>query len=363
MKTSISYSLIAAAMACGFANGQTTAYTTPVGYATLNIPAGSDTTVTPAFERPTLYQGAASGIAGNVVSATGLSAGALVSGAGSYLMVTSGPLVGQRFEITANTATDITVASSPSLQSLGFVSTNTFKAVPYWTLNTMFPEGAGVGTTDDVTNATSFVFGASTGFGTNQASTQSFIYCTGDVGNDLPAGWYNNDDVFAGALTEVQTRLDLSRMYTIRTSSATNLNVVVSGQVPNSSVVIPVLVDTSINDAYLGAPYSIDISLTDSGLQSAVQPADDVTNPLELVLVYNNDASGQNKATVGAYFYCSGDVGNDLPAGWYNNDDVFAGPVPAIDKQIKAGRCIVIRKAPYSSAGSVPWTAPVPYSL
>ena len=36
----LSYSLIAAALACGFANAQTTAYTTPVGYETLTLKAG-----------------------------------------------------------------------------------------------------------------------------------------------------------------------------------------------------------------------------------------------------------------------------------------------------------------------------------
>ena len=45
MKTSISYSLIAAAMACGFANGQTTAYTTPVGYVTQTLAANQFTLV------------------------------------------------------------------------------------------------------------------------------------------------------------------------------------------------------------------------------------------------------------------------------------------------------------------------------
>jgi hypothetical protein len=40
MKTKISYSLLAAALACGMAQGQTTAYTTPVGYETLPVSPG-----------------------------------------------------------------------------------------------------------------------------------------------------------------------------------------------------------------------------------------------------------------------------------------------------------------------------------
>jgi uncharacterized protein (TIGR02597 family) len=234
--------------------------------------------------------------------------------------------------------------------------------VPFWTLNTLFPEGAGVGTTADALNPNSFVFASSTAYGENKASAKAYIYCTGDVENDLPAGWYDNDDVFSGALPEADTRIDLSRMYSIRTSSATNLQVVVSGQVPNTATVVPVAVNTAINDVLTGSVYPIDLGLADSGLQSALQPSPDALNPVELLFTYDDTAAGTNKAAAKAYFYCSGDIENDLPAGWYDNDDVFSGVVPAIDKQIKAGRGIVIRKGAYGSAGNVSWTTPLPYA-
>jgi uncharacterized protein (TIGR02597 family) len=364
MKTTI-YSILAAA-ACGMAFGQT-AYTTPVGYVTIDVPALSDTTIVPPLERPTLHSAASTSIAGNVVGAAGLSAGAFATGAGCYLQVTSGALAGQRFTITANDATTITVSSSPDLETLGFVGTgltpDTFKVVPFWTLNTLFPEGAGVGTTADALNPTSFVFASSTASGVNKSSAKAYIYCTGDVENELPAGWYDNDDVFAGALAEADTRIDLSRMYSIRTSSGVDLTVTVTGQVPNVASVIPVAVDTVSSDVLTGTVYPLDLALADTGLQSALQASTDALNPIELLFVYDDNGAGVNKAASKAYFYCSGDVENELPAGWYDNDDVFAGPVPSIDKQIKAGRGIVIRKAPYGSAGNIPWTAPVPYPV
>lgn len=361
----LTYALLAAAAACGLAYAET-AYTTPVGYVTLDVPAQSDTTVVPPLERAPLYASAATSVSGNVIGASGLTAGAFTSGAGCYLQVTSGVLEGQRFTITANDATSITVSSATDLQTLGFdgtaPGTDTFKVVPFWTLNTLFPEGAGVGSTSDVTNATSFVFASSTAAGVNKASAKAYIYCTGDVENDLPAGWYDNDDVFAGPLAEADTRIDLGRMYTIRTSSVVDLDVVVTGQVTDTATVTPVIVSTGANDFLTGAVFPVDLPLADSGLQSALQASTDVTNPVELLFVYDDLAAGVNKAAANAYFYCSGDVENDLPAGWYNNDDVFAGPVPAEDKQIKAGRAVVLRKAPYMSSGTIPWTAPVPYT-
>lgn len=365
MNKFISYSLLAATAACGMAFGQT-AYTTPVGYVSINVPANSDTTITPPLEQATLLAAASTSVSSNVVGASSLTAGAFVSPQ-CYLQVTSGSLVGQRFPITANTTSAITVqvpVTSPvsTLQSLGFASGNTFKVIPFWTLNTLFPSGAGVGTTNDVTNPTSFVLSSNNaGSGINRSSAKLYFYCTGDIGNSLPAGWYDNDDVFAGPLPDV--RLDLSRMYSIRSSSNVAQSVVVNGQVPNSQAVIPVAVTTGFNDVYLGAPFPIDLSLEDSGLQSALQASTDVTNPVETLFVFNDNGTGINKAASKLYFYCSGDVGNSLPAGWYDNDDVFAGPVPSTNKVIKAGRCLVIRKAPFGSAGNVFWTATRPYSL
>jgi hypothetical protein len=80
MKTSISYSLIAAAMACGFANAQTTAYTTPVGYITANIlpnvsnsESGSATFIASSLVQPAVFAGAAvsSPSGGNVITFSG----------------------------------------------------------------------------------------------------------------------------------------------------------------------------------------------------------------------------------------------------------------------------------------------------
>jgi len=358
----ITYSLLAAAFACGMAQGAATAYTVPVGYVTVTVPGNSDTTIVPPIERPTSYAGASTGISGNVISASGLTSGAFVT-TPSYLQVTSGSLSGQRFPITANDTTSITVSASPDLQTAGFASGNTFKVIPYWTLNTLFPSGAGVGTTSDALNPSSFVLASGSGVGVNQASSKLYFYCTGDVDNSLPAGWYDNDDVFAGPLTEALSVISPTKMYSIRTSSVTDQSVVISGSVPSAGLTVPVAVDTQSNDVYLGSCFPIDVSLADSGLQSAVQATSDALNPTEFVFVFDDLSVGLNKAASKLYFYCSGDVDNSLPAGWYDNDDVFAGPVANTNKVIKAGRALVIRKAPYMSAGYVSWAAPLPYTL
>jgi uncharacterized protein (TIGR02597 family) len=365
MKSSISYSLLLAAAACGVAVGQTTAYTTPVGYVTINVPAQADTTITPPLERANLLSAASTGISGNDVSVSGLTADAFVNVGGvdakSYLQVTSGSLAGQRFPITANTTSSITVdAGATTLQALGFASGNSFKVVQNWTLASLFPNGAGVGSTEDVFGATSFVLTSSNAAtGTNRASTKLYFYCSGDAGNDLPAGWYDNDDLFGGTKNDVV--IDPAAFYTIRSASEVDQSVVISGQVPNTALANQVAVDVDFNDVYLGSSFPVDISLEQSGLQSLIQATSDVFSPVETLFVFDDSAPGVNKAAAKVYFYCSGDSANDLPAGWYDNDDLFSGPVSG--NLLKAGRGFIIRKAPYESAGSLAWVAPLPYSL
>ncbi len=357
MKSFIPYSLLLAAAACGVAYGLTTAYTVPVGYLTINIPAASDSTVAAPLIRPPLYAGASSSISGNTVGATGFSSGAFVSPA-CYLKVTSGPLLGMFFPITANTASTITVAAGAStLQALGFVTGNNFKVIPYWTLATLYPAGAGVGGTSDALNPTSYVFQAdATGTGPDRSSSRVFFYCTGDVDLGLPAGWYDNADPFAGTVDN--TQIDPTLQYTIRSSAASQ--VVISGEVPSTQANAEVVIATTVNDNYLAAPFPVDTSLQASGLQSVIAATSDALNPTEYVFLYNDSATGVNKSASAAYFYCSGDVDLSLPAGWYDNSDPFAGVVTA--NVLKAGRCFILRKAPAGSSSVLDWNASVPYT-
>jgi len=356
MKTSISYSLIAAAMACGLANAQT-AYTIPVGYISLDVPANADTTINAPLQRPTSYAGASTSIAGNVVGATGLVASGFVTPA-CYLKITSGSLAGNTFPIVSNTTSSITVLSGAvSLQALGFVAGNTFDVIPFWTLNTLFPAGAGVGGTSDALNPTSYVLVSDyVGIGADRASGQAFIYCTGDAELGLVAGWYDNADPFSGTKNDVP--IDPSIQYTIR--AVNSATVTISGQVPSTNAATEVVKAAVTNDNYLATPFPVDISLSQSGLQSVIAATSDALNPTEYVFTYNNTATGYNKSAGAAYFYCSGDAELGLAAGWYDNADPFSGIVTG--NVLQAGRCFILRKSP-STLGTLDWTSPLPYSL
>ena len=179
MKPIYSYALLAAFAAVGSASA-VEAVTTPVGYMTIDVPASADTNFTPSLELPQVHSAASTSIAGDVVGAAGLTSGAFVNGGANpkcYLQVTSGSLVGRTYPITANDGTTITVdGGATDLQTQGFSSGNTFKVVPYWTLSTLLPGGAGVGSTSDALNPNSFVFtNENTVTGANRAITKAYF--------------------------------------------------------------------------------------------------------------------------------------------------------------------------------------------
>jgi uncharacterized protein (TIGR02597 family) len=364
MKTKITYSLLAAAAACSLANAQTTAYTTPVGYVNLTIPASSDSTITPSLERSPLLKTSTTGVSGNVVSAAGLTAGAFVAPQCYLQVVTCAAtpgLVGKRFAIDSNTTGTITVDGGAStLQAQGFANGDTFKVIPYWTLATLFPAGASVGSTSDVFTIDSFLYVVDNGsYGVNKASSASYFYCSGDEGNGVAAGWYDANDPFGASADDLV--IDPTIMYMIRNGSAVANTLTVTGQVPDVKSLALVPVSTELNDVNLAVALPTDVSLQNSGLQSVVQGTSDVFTIDEFVYVYDDEGAGQNKAASATYFYCSGDEGNGVSAGWYDANDPFGAPVT--DAVLKAGRCITIRKSSYASNDILDWSLALPYSI
>jgi uncharacterized protein (TIGR02597 family) len=270
-------------------------------------------------------------------------------------------LVGKRFAIDSNTTGTITVDGGAStLQAQGFANGDTFKVIPYWTLATLFPAGASVGSTSDVFTIDSFLYVVDNGsYGVNKASSASYFYCSGDEGNGVAAGWYDANDPFGASADDLV--IDPTIMYMIRNGSAVANTLTVTGQVPDVKSLALVPVSTELNDVNLAVALPTDVSLQNSGLQSVVQGTSDVFTIDEFVYVYDDEGAGQNKAASATYFYCSGDEGNGVSAGWYDANDPFGAPVT--DAVLKAGRCITIRKSSYASNDILDWSLALPYSI
>jgi uncharacterized protein (TIGR02597 family) len=224
----------------------------------------------------------------------------------------------------------------------------------------LFPEGAGVGSTNDVFAIDSLVFVVDNGtYGTNKPASASYFYCSGDAANEVAAGWYDANDAFG--VSQNNLVIDPTIMYQIRNGSASDNTVTTTGQVSDVRSLALVPVTTEPNDVNLGIALPVDTSLQNSGLQSVIQGTSDVFAIDELVYVYDDEGLGQNKPGLVGYFYCSGDAANEVAAGWYDANDAFGAPVTG--NVLKAGRCITIRKAASESDGVLNWALPLPYTL
>jgi hypothetical protein len=145
MKTRITYSLLAAALACGLAHGQAaTAYTTPVGYSTSSLLQGFNALGTN-LQTPTLAAGNFENITSTTLTDSGVTYSPIPNRA-YVLEITTSPatpgLVGAIFEVPAAniSGSTITITTVPAtdLVALGLTSTATYKLRVAPTLENIF---------------------------------------------------------------------------------------------------------------------------------------------------------------------------------------------------------------------------------
>jgi uncharacterized protein (TIGR02597 family) len=337
-----------------------TAYTTPVGYITVDVPAETDTLMGVPLQTASAWAGASTGISADTVS---VAASSYVAGAYAnthMLQVTTGTLAGRVFPILSNLTGSVTVdpVGSDDLQTQGFASGNKFVIRPYWTLDTLFPAGAGVGQSSNPESPSSSVFFAdNVATGTNRSLLENFFYYDGSIGGD--AGWYDVNDLGGGVQGGKLVPPD--RVLTVRNLNPTALEVVLTGEVPSVPVASLVISDVVDNDSALQVPFPIDTSLDDSNLfeSGAFADSPNPEAPTDVLFVYDPLTTGTNPSTSATYFHYDGSVGGD--PGWYNANDLGGGVVGS-QLLLKAGSQILIRKPSGVAFEANTWTAPLPYT-
>ena len=353
------YSILAI-FTCGLASAAETAYTAPVGFVTLDVPANSDSHIGQPLIRGVAYESAASSVTSSVVTlsaSAGLTVNQFVYAPPSqpnvyYLQAVGGSLNGRYFDVVSNTATSITVDNGTT----DITSITTFKIIPYWTLGTLFPSGTGVGTSADIFEPNGLVqFKDPSAIGINRPSPKAYFHYTG--AEESGTGWYDNDNVAAG----LQNNLTIDPFLVARVRNFGALKqVIVTGTVPTSAIATPVVTGAAPNDSYLSVQFPTDVTLALSGLSSVVTPSTDIFEPIDLILIYNDAASGINKSTVKAYFYYTGV--EEAGTGWYDNDNVAAGLQDNVVGILKAGRTFTVRK-PGGTPGTAQAVSTPPYTV
>jgi len=331
-----------------------TVTTTPVGYITKTVSANADLRLGLPFKQAASFTGAAAAVSAGTVSVSTTMPD--VTTASHYLWITSGTLEGNWYVVSSSDASSVTV--SDDLETAGLVASDTFEVIPLWTLNTLFPDGAGFTASPDPFAPVAFILTSDiTGEGTNLAPGTAYFYHDGSLG---PAGWYINGDIAAG--TQNTVALSPEAYITIRNGTSSDITATVSGTVPATVVNNDVIQRAAGDqDNQIPNPYPASVTLSNSGLETgstpALTPSPDPFAPIDLLLVFDAQPTATNPAPDKVFFYHDGSLG---PAGWYLNGDIAAGTQDAYE--IPAGAAIVVRRASGSDTVTT-WSPALPYTL
>lgn len=341
-------SIAALALAASSLNAQVTATTDPVGFVTFTAKANSDLRLgIPMLQAPS-FQGAADSVSGTTVSATGIET---LSGS-QYLTVTSGTAEGSWEVVASSAAGSVTLAAAIT----GFEAGDSFAVRPFWTLNTLFPDGGPIPVSSDVFSPVAYVMlNDPTSEGTNLATDKLYLYHDGSQG---PAGWYDASDVNAGIKNDTIVSPEVS--LAIRNTTGSDISIPITGNVPTAKFGIDIVSRAAgEQDNLVYNQFPTSVTLATSGLveSGAISASSDVFSPTDLLVVYSSDSTGFNPAGSAIYLYHDGSQG---PAGWYDSSDVNAGLKN--DVEIPAGASFVVRKAAGSDQVSS-WDPSLPYTL
>lgn len=350
MKLLLTIPTILAAGLIPLASQAATFTSDPVGYSTTTVPDGDDTLIgTPLLQSAALTDNAAS-ITGGVITASADLTGLDFTTTAHFVLITSGANEGQFYTITANDSTTITI----DLNGGGDPAVGSYNVIEYWTLDTLLPNGGGIPVSTNVAAASAILLTNNLSqTGTNLSAGTTYLYHDGSqLGTP---GWYNAA-TFAPAGAVV---LSPETYFTVRNSSGSSADIVVSGAVPISPLGTQIgRIAAEAQDNQLVNPYPSAITLANSGLNTsgAVETTTNVASPLDTVLIFDNASTGTNVSPSTSYIYHDGSqLGTP---GWYNSA-TFA---PADAVEIPAGGAFIVRKAT-GVAGTVTWTPPVPYTL
>ncbi len=318
--------------------------TDPVGAITITLKGNSDTLVSLPFHRPVALETQVSSISGNVLTisaSANITASQFVYSAGVqsnnyYLQFTSGNRAGMFYTVTANSQTTITINPNGDTGLTGNVGTSdTFRVIPYWTLNTLFPSGQGVNPSAGFTggarkSAVFFVDNASAGI--NLSSATSYFYYNGTSNGG--AGWRQAGD--PGNITN-DTVIFPDNYFIVRNSIAGDTQLTLVGAVPQSKYATP-LTTISANtaqDIFIGVSVPVSVSLTSSNLQQSgaflASTGFIGSQRGDQLFVFDNTVASINRSSVATYFYYGGSnnggpgwrLAGDLNTNIHDNDSIF----------------------------------------
>jgi uncharacterized protein (TIGR02597 family) len=297
----------------------------PAGFLKIQLLGNSDSFVSVPFTRAGATNVTVASVSGNMITVNespNWTPNQFVYTAGTqsntyYGRFTSGTAEGRAYQITANGNSTLTF--SLGTDTLGNVNSGDGLAVEtYWTLGTVFPNGAGVNVSPTLGNRNTEVLTPDlTGAGINLSATKVYFF-NGGIWKQVGQGSANhNDDV-----------LTPNSYLLVRHNVATNTTMICAGNVVTSKVVIVLqTLTTNQQDNSVALTRPIPVSLNDSGLITggAFSASPLPGSRTDELLTFDNTTTNRNKSATAVYYYWSGawrqvgagstDVGSNQPLG------------------------------------------------
>lgn len=319
-------------------------YSSIIGAVSMTVPASSDLYVTPSFNNSAVFRGEATSAGAGSVGFTGTSFEVDGFASGFRLLVEEGSLEGRVFEITANTATGLTVSDPDS--ELAAAQNVVVSIIPALTLGEMFPNGIGGQVEVNPGDPDVVLFSNDNSAGVEGLAPES-IYYYGDIGGT--PGWRK----VGAPLTEVRDSdtLPIGEGFVVRNNTTADVSFFLFGEVMLSKLQIPIASsDSGATDNLVGAPRPLDIPLGELGLESVVgltTAADDVK---DTVRVFTSQSMAKNPSPSAIYCRWSD--------GWRavvdGTVDTSGDPLDSVT--ISAASALVVRKVATVESQVVYWS-------
>lgn len=341
--------------------------TQPHGTVVYELTGLSDNWVAPALTRPPVFAGQLRAAEGNLLTVMAnppLQAGqfalpAMKGGSDTYYaLISSGSMAGLSLTIVDNGPDTLAVdEAGQDLSGLGFG--DQVMVIPYWTLQTLFPNGQGIhGSLRHGVRGTEILLPDEKTPGINLAPRAIFYYFTGET--DGGPGWRK----IGGGLTVSMDHTVISpdSYLIVRQRAAGSTTWILTGAVPMSIQRTPVNILTAdlAQDNAMAFPVPSPATLRESNLYESGAFAGSASHgqTADELLIFDNSSPGFNRAAAAIYYYYTG-AANGGP-GWR----LVGGGLDVLQDDtvvFQPGTGFIIRKASAEEPASFIWSMPPNY--
>ena len=278
-----------------------------------------------------------------------------------YVFLKTGTRTGMYYTVVSNAAASLTADTAGDDLSTAIDSTTTLEVIPYDTLGSIFPGGAGVNPSSSHAGASrqsEILIPDHTTAGKNLAFGESYYYYSGVAG--VGPGWRKAG--FAAVLANDAILLP-DNLFAVRHNVALATTLTFTGTVQMAQLTTPIntIAGSTDQDNAVALPFATELTLGQLKLYESGAFVGSSSHAgasrQDEVLVWDNSVSGKNKAADASYYYFTGATG--VGPGWRKAG--FAGTIADNDIVIGPNKGIVIRKKSTGSAMTLLWTVKPPY--